>query len=75
MIIKRQRHVVLKQKTKIHTELHCFALKLCLNSTNKERNCNKEVVETSFSSEINKQGGTLIRYLRVFDYTSFIRCM
>ena len=78
MVIKQ---VVVKQKTKIHTEARYFALTVGLNSTIKERKCNKEFVKNYLFLKVNKQGvqrrygvlktikklggGTFIRHLRV----------
>ena len=47
---------VIKQKTKIRTEARYFVLKLGLNSTNKEREYEKELVENFIFLNINKRG-------------------
>ena len=44
------------QKTRMHTEARYFALKLDLNSTNKERKYNKEFGENFIFLKINKRG-------------------
>ena len=62
MIVKRPKQVVIKQKTRIHTEARYFPLKLDLNSTNKERKHNKEFVKSFTFHKINKQG-VLTEYL------------
>ena len=57
MIIKqwqKQKHVVIKQKTKIYTEACYFALKLDLSCTNKERKYNKEFVTNYIFLKISK---------------------
>ena len=59
MIMKQQKLVVIKQKAKMHTESRYFALKLDLNSTNKERKYNKEFVENFNFLKINKWGALI----------------
>ena len=57
MIIKRQKSVLIKQKAKIYTKVRCFALKLDLTSTNKERKYNKKFVKNFIFLKINKWKG------------------
>ena len=54
------KQVFIKQKAKIHTEARCFALKVALDSTNKERKYGKEFAKTFMFFRINKRG-VLIR--------------
>ena len=61
MTIKWQKQVVIKQKTEIHTEARCVALKVGLNSTDKERKDNKGFVKTSFSSKLINGGPNMVR--------------
>ena len=60
MITKRQKQIVFKKKTKVHTEACYSALKLNLNSVNKERKYNKECVKYSIFLKISKRVGVLI---------------
>jgi len=59
MIMKQQKQVI-KPKTKIHTEVHYFALKLNLNNTNKERKYSKEFIKKLHVPQ-NDKWGVLIR--------------
>ena len=59
MIIQRQekqRQVVIKQKTEMHTEALSFAWNVGLITANKERKCNKAFVENFIFLKINKRG-------------------
>ena len=56
MIIMWQKQVVIKQKTKIHTEARYFALKLELSNTYKKGNIIQSSEETSFTSTLINGG-------------------
>ena len=57
MILKQwyqQQRVAMKQNTKIHKEACCFALKVGLKRSNKEKKYNKELVKNIISLQISK---------------------
>ena len=53
---RKQRQVVIKQKTYMHTEVHYFAFKVGLNNTKKERKYNKLFVKHFVFLKVNKRG-------------------